>query len=824
MKSLKDCKRIFIGVVCLLHGIAVADTTKIFVRLNSDPFAAPHYIFSNTENGDAITPELVRGSTYVFNRTDSGHAFNIGSGWRTADSNLTISSTGTDYAVSDVASIETGQKLTVEIPSDFSGSTITYYCYLHSSMVSTISVVDPAPVDPNTVDTDSDGIPDVNDADDDGDKYSDDFEIAKGTISSDSSDYPGSRGYINMTSWSVRGDIVKGIALVRVGRLFSSVGSATVSYKTVDGASGKAGVSYVENAGVLEWEDGEADDKTIEIKLIAESQTPRRDFFVELYDASVGAEILGWKTQIYFDGYFQNKQFDGFSGLIDIDPEQTFAEGADATVWVKRLGGSAGEVRVDYEVSGCGSNLNEASSDPRDGTIVWGDGDSEDKPIRLRFEEDDGTIDRRLDCNGYVYLRNFEPTSAATVRPFVDGGGRGYLVYNNDFTQGIVHDAQPVTGTSEGLPSVELKIVRRGPPTKDSEVMVEDTVVETGYLDDYLFGQNGVQFVPRETEETLSWTVGEASQKSIFVDIKNDPYSERDSLIKLQTSGEDFDRYKHLFIYSIDDDPIFADLDTDGDGLLDRTDPDMDGDGVYDWWDTDIDGDGVVNASDSHTYDPRQSNDTDYDGIGNDLDWKPEDPTEQFDTDSDGVGNNEDADDDGDGVEDTSDAFPLDSNESIDTDSDGIGNNADADDDGDGFSDEQEASDGTDALSKFSCKSGCFSFDVDQSSSLNALTDGLLVMRHLFDFSGDTLVANATDTSATRSVASDISSYLTDAQTQLDIDGSGDVGALTDGLLLIRYLFDFRGESLISNAVDANATRKTAEDIEAYIAARVPES
>ena len=94
-------------------------------------------------------------------------------------------------------------------------------------------------------------------------------------------------------------------------------------------------------------------------------------------------------------------------------------------------------------------------------------------------------------------------------------------------------------------------------------------------------------------------------------------------------------------------------------------------------------------------------------------------------------------------------------------------------------------------------------------------------MRHLFDFSGDTLVANATDNSATRSSASDISSYLTDAQTELDIDGNGEVAALTDGLLLIRYLFEFRGESLISDAVDANATRKTAAEIEAYIEARV---
>ena len=146
----------------------------------------------------------------------------------------------------------------------------------------------------------------------------------------------------------------------------------------------------------------------------------------------------------------------------------------------------------------------------------------------------------------------------------------------------------------------------------------------------------------------------------------------------------------------------------------------------------------------------------------------------------------------------------------------------DTDDDGDGFSDEQEAIDGTDPLSRFSCKSGCFSFDVDQSFSLSALADGLLVMRHLLEFSGDTLAANATDTSATRSSASDISSYLTEAQTELDIDGNGEVGALTDGLLLIRYLFDFRGESLISNAVDANATRKTAAEIEAYIQARIP--
>ena len=203
--------------------------------------------------------------------------------------------------------------------------------------------------------------------------------------------------------------------------------------------------------------------------------------------------------------------------------------------------------------------------------------------------------------------------------------------------------------------------------------------------------------------------------------------------------------------------------------------------------------------------------DTDGDGANDGSDAFPLDATETQDTDSDGVGDN-------------GDAFPNDASETLDTDSDGIGNNADTDDDGDGFSDAQEAIDGTDPLSKFSCATGCFSFDIDNSTSLAALTDGLLVIRHLFGFTGDTLIASATDTSAIRNSAADISDYLTAAESELDIDGSGDVTALTDGLLLIRYLFGFSGDSLITGAVGTSATRTTSTEIEDYIKARVPNS
>ena len=52
----------------------------------------------------------------------------------------------------------------------------------------------------------------------------------------------------------------------------------------------------------------------------------------------------------------------------------------------------------------------------------------------------------------------------------------------------------------------------------------------------------------------------------------------------------------------------------------------------------------------------------------------------------------------------------------------------------------------------------------------------------------------------------------------LDIDGNGAADGLTDGILLIRYLFKIPGEALIADAVDLdNCTRCTAGEIEEYL-------
>jgi hypothetical protein len=133
---------LFISIISASN--VVSET--IYVRLNPQPFSSPFYIFSSTENGPSVTITLNRGSTYEFIRSDLGHPFNIGSGWRIANPSILTSSTSSDsrYMVSEVGSIELGDKLTLTIPNNFAGNSITYYCYSHSSMVAKLTVVGPS--------------------------------------------------------------------------------------------------------------------------------------------------------------------------------------------------------------------------------------------------------------------------------------------------------------------------------------------------------------------------------------------------------------------------------------------------------------------------------------------------------------------------------------------------------------------------------------------------------------------------------------------------------------------------------------------------------
>ena len=107
--------------------------------------------------------------------------------------------------------------------------------------------------------------------------------------------------------------------------------------------------------------------------------------------------------------------------------------------------------------------------------------------------------------------------------------------------------------------------------------------------------------------------------------------------------------------------------------------------------------------------------------------------------------------------------------------------------------------------------------DIDGNGTPNALTDGILVLRWFFAFRGDPLVAGATDSNCERCTAPEIEGYLASISGDLDIDGDGVEQPLSDGILIVRWLLGFRGQSLISGAVAEGCTRCTAGAIESFL-------
>ena len=114
-----------------------------------------------------------------------------------------------------------------------------------------------------------------------------------------------------------------------------------------------------------------------------------------------------------------------------------------------------------------------------------------------------------------------------------------------------------------------------------------------------------------------------------------------------------------------------------------------------------------------------------------------------------------------------------------------------------------------------------FDLDIDSDGQTGALTDGLLILRHLFGFSGSTLTDGAVALGASRTSPEAVREYLQVNAAELDIDGDSETDALTDGLLILRYLFGFRGDTLVSAALSGSASRSVPNDIESYLSNRI---
>lgn len=139
------------------------------------------------------------------------------------------------------------------------------------------------------------------------------------------------------------------------------------------------------------------------------------------------------------------------------------------------------------------------------------------------------------------------------------------------------------------------------------------------------------------------------------------------------------------------------------------------------------------------------------------------------------------------------------------------------------------SSDPDDSVSSYSIMSSpalaSGDWDIDGDGRADALTDGLLFLRYAFGLTGDALISGVVASDAQYTTASDIEQELATVYTSSgDIDGNGEVDALTDGLLLLRYLFGLDGDTLTAGVIGGGATLTDSAALETYLSTLMPQA
>lgn len=97
--------------------------------------------------------------------------------------------------------------------------------------------------------------------------------------------------------------------------------------------------------------------------------------------------------------------------------------------------------------------------------------------------------------------------------------------------------------------------------------------------------------------------------------------------------------------------------------------------------------------------------------------------------------------------------------------------------------------------------------DLDGNGRIDALSDGLMLVRTMLGLSGTAVTAGAIGSGATRTTWSQIQPYMNSAA--YNVDGNAAPDAATDGIMLIRAMFGMKGVNVTTGALGIGATRNT---------------
>ncbi|MDA7744232.1 cadherin repeat domain-containing protein [Porticoccaceae bacterium] len=106
--------------------------------------------------------------------------------------------------------------------------------------------------------------------------------------------------------------------------------------------------------------------------------------------------------------------------------------------------------------------------------------------------------------------------------------------------------------------------------------------------------------------------------------------------------------------------------------------------------------------------------------------------------------------------------------------------------------------------------------DIDENGNVDALTDGLTLLKYAFGFRNNDMFGDSIATDSTLTYPQ-IESKIYHNSLVFDVDGDGFLGALSDGLLILRYLFGLRDDALTNGVVSEYAERNSYDEIINYL-------
>ena len=113
------------------------------------------------------------------------------------------------------------------------------------------------------------------------------------------------------------------------------------------------------------------------------------------------------------------------------------------------------------------------------------------------------------------------------------------------------------------------------------------------------------------------------------------------------------------------------------------------------------------------------------------------------------------------------------------------------------------------------------SWDIDGNGDADALTDGLNILKAAFGITGQDMI-DGTLASDSEMTLDDVESSMQKTMSIADIDDNGEVGALTDGLIVLRYLFDITDSKLTEGAISSDANREAHQSIVDHLEKYMP--